>query len=72
MPSASLKHKDERFDSLFRRFKKAVDRDGLIQEVRDREHFEKPSLKRKREKAAAKKRCYREQQAKSVIKKRMF
>ena len=72
MPSAELKHPQERFDSLFRRFKKSVEKADVIKELRERERFEKPSLKRKRAKAAAVKRCYREQQEKSIIKKRMY
>lgn len=56
MPKVKLKHEKERFDQLLRRFKKAVDNDGLLQEIREREAFEKPTTKRKRAKAAAKKR----------------
>lgn len=35
-----------------RKFKKKVQEDGLLQELRNREHFEKPSIKRKKAKAA--------------------
>ncbi len=56
MPKVKLKHEKERFDQLLRRFKKSVDNDGLLQEVREREAFEKPTTKRKRAKAAAVKR----------------
>ena len=56
MPKVTLKHKNERFDALLRRFKKAVDRDDTLKELRSREAYEKPSAKRKRNKAAAKKR----------------
>jgi small subunit ribosomal protein S21 len=46
---------NESFDSLLRRFSRKVQQDGILAEVRHREYFEKPSIKRKR-KAAAKKR----------------
>jgi small subunit ribosomal protein S21 len=41
------KHRHENFDSLFRRFKKNVEKKDIINEVRKREHFVKPSIKRK-------------------------
>ena len=41
------------FNKALRRFKKIVQEDGLLQELRKREYYEKPSAKRKREKAAA-------------------
>lgn len=45
--SVKKKHKHESFDSLFRRFKKGVEKKDIITEVRNREHFVKPSTKRK-------------------------
>ena len=56
MPKVKLRNDKERFDQLLRRFKKSVDNDGLIQEIREREAFEKQTTKRKRAKAAAVKR----------------
>lgn len=56
MPGASLKHPKESFESLMRRFKRAVEKADVMREVRGREAFEKPSMKRKRAKAAAVKR----------------
>ena len=46
---------NESFESLLRRFNKRVQQDGILAEVRHREYFEKPSVRRKR-KAAAKRR----------------
>jgi len=43
--------KDESFDSMLRRFNKRVQQDGILSEVRRREYFEKPSLKRKKKEA---------------------
>lgn len=46
---------NESFESLLKRFTRKVQQDGILAEVRHREYFEKPSVKRKR-KLAAKKR----------------
>jgi small subunit ribosomal protein S21 len=45
---------DESFDSLLKRFNRKVQQDGILAELRRREHYEKPSIKRKRKKAAKK------------------
>jgi len=45
-------HDEESFDSLLRRFNKKVQQDGILSELRRHEHFEKPSIRRKRKKAA--------------------
>ena len=42
-----------------RRFKKKVQESGVLQEYKDRQEYIKPSEKRKREKAAAKRRHQR-------------
>ena len=42
----------ESFDSLLRRFNKRVQSDRVLSEVRRRRFFEKPSVIRKRKKAA--------------------
>jgi small subunit ribosomal protein S21 len=49
----------ERIDSALRRFRKAVDKSGVMADLRKREYFEKPSIKKKRKKAAASKRAAR-------------
>jgi len=46
---------NESFESLLRRFNKKVQQDGILAEARRREHYEKPSIERKR-KGAAKRR----------------
>lgn len=44
--------KDESFESALRRFKKKIDKEGILREIRDRKHYEKPSeRKRKRSKS---------------------
>ena len=41
------KHKHESFESMMRRFKKGCEKSDLINEVKKREHFEKPSMTRR-------------------------
>ncbi len=50
---------NESLDNALRRFKRQTAKDGVIQEVRKREHYEKPSVKRKKKEEAARKRRYR-------------
>ncbi len=71
MASVKLKHEREHFESLFRRFKRAVEKDGIIQESRSREYYEKASTTRKRAKAAARKR-YQRQSESTQIQERKF
>ena len=42
---------EESFDSLLRRFNKKVQQHGILSELRRHEHYEKPSIRRKRKKA---------------------
>lgn len=46
----------ESIDSALRRFKKKIQRAGILSEIRRRERYEKPSLRRKRKLEAARKR----------------
>ncbi len=46
----------ESFESAVRRFKKQCEKAGILTEVRKREHYEKPSVRRKRKSLAAQKR----------------
>lgn len=45
--------KNEPFDKALRRFRKKCQESGIISEVKKREHYEKPSVKRKRKLKAA-------------------
>jgi small subunit ribosomal protein S21 len=47
----------ESFESALRRFKKLCEKTGILSEIKKREHFEKPSVKRKKKMIAAKKRA---------------
>lgn len=50
---------NESLENALKRFKRATVRDGVIQEVRKREHYEKPSVKRKKKSEAARKRKFK-------------
>lgn len=51
--------KNESLDSALRRFKKQCQRSGVLSEIRKREHYEKPSVRRKKKSEAARKRKLR-------------
>jgi small subunit ribosomal protein S21 len=42
----------EPFEVALKRFNKRVQQDGILSEARRREHYEKPSVKRKKKEAA--------------------
>ena len=48
---------DESFESALKRFKKQCEKAGLMSELRKRQHYEKPSVKRKRKTLAARKKA---------------
>ena len=50
---------NESLDSALRRFKRQCARSGVIAEVKKREHYEKPSVKRKKTSEAARKRKFK-------------
>jgi small subunit ribosomal protein S21 len=50
---------NESFESLLKRFNKRVQQDGVLAEMRHREFFEKPSMKRKRKEAAKRRKSSR-------------
>ncbi|MBQ3067655.1 MAG: 30S ribosomal protein S21 [Oscillospiraceae bacterium] len=49
---------NESLDSALKRFKKQYAKSGVMAEIRKREHYEKPSVKRKKKSEAARKRKY--------------
>ena len=53
-----LVKENETLDSALRRFKRNCAKAGIQQEIRKREHYEKPSVKRKKKSEAARKRKY--------------
>lgn len=50
---------EESFENALRRFKRKVEKSGILTELRKRQHFEKPSVKRKRKAVQAKKKIAR-------------
>lgn len=58
-----IKIKDnESLESALRRFKKKCEKSGLLIEIKKREHYEKPSVKKKRKTYAALKKIKKEQE----------
>jgi small subunit ribosomal protein S21 len=58
MPTVRLKE-NEPFEAALRRFKRTIEKTGLLTELRAREFYEKPTAERKRKHAAAIKRHYK-------------
>ncbi len=52
MTTITLKE-NEPFDVAIRRFRRTIEKNGLIAELRERQSYEKPTTARKRKKAAA-------------------
>ena len=50
---------NESLENAIRRFKRQVTKSGIMGEMRKREHYEKPSVKRKKKSEAARKRKYK-------------
>jgi small subunit ribosomal protein S21 len=50
---------NESLEQALRRFKRSCARSGVLSEVRKREHYEKPSVKRKKKSEAARKRKFK-------------
>ena len=53
---------NEPFENALRRFKKQCEKAGVLSEIRKREYYEKPSVKRKRKLLAAKKKALKAKQ----------
>jgi small subunit ribosomal protein S21 len=58
MPVVRVKE-NEPFEAAMRRFKRTIEKIGLLTDLRAREFYEKPTAERKRKKAAAVKRHYK-------------
>ena len=61
--------KDGNVDKALRKFKKKIQEDGLLNDLRDREFYEKPTTERKRKKSAAKNRWNKQMASQSLPKK---
>lgn len=65
LPAVKISENDS-FEAAMRRFKRAVERSGLLTEQRMRTAYEKPTTKRKRLKLAAVKRLRRQLRLQSL------
>ena len=68
MPGIRVKE-NEPFEVAIRRFKRTIEKTGVLTELRSREFYEKPTAERKRKKAAAVKRNYKRIRAMQLPKK---
>ncbi|MDA2919594.1 30S ribosomal protein S21 [Desulfobacterota bacterium AH_259_B03_O07] len=51
--------KNETIDNALRRFKKKVEKEGILSEIKRRDHYEKPSEKKKKRARAARLRLFK-------------
>ncbi|MEK6529091.1 MAG: 30S ribosomal protein S21 [Nitrospirota bacterium] len=56
MPFVRVDSKDS-FENALRKFKKKCEKEGILSEIKKREHHEKPSVKKKKKAIAAKKKA---------------
>ncbi len=56
MPSIRVRENDS-FENALKRFKKQCEREGILSEIKKREHYEKPSVKKKKKALAARKKA---------------
>lgn len=65
MPGVKVRE-NESFDNALKRFKKQCEKAGILSEVRKREYYEKPSVKKKRKALAARKRMVKKMRKDTV------
>ena len=58
MPVVQIRE-EESFENALRRFKRKCEKSGVLTELKKRQHFEKPSVKRKRKAMQARKKVLR-------------
>ncbi len=56
---------NESFEEALKRFKKQCERAGILSEIKKREHYEKPSVKRKKKALAARKKLLKRLKSKA-------
>jgi small subunit ribosomal protein S21 len=71
MPGVRVRE-SEHFDAALRRFKRVCEKAGVVKELRKREYYEKPTLKRKRRKAAAIKRVQKNEAKRQLKRTRLY
>lgn len=60
------------FNYALRKFKKKVQEDGILQEVKERQHYTKPSERRARAKSAGRARHLKKQEKNTIQTKRLY
>ncbi len=58
---------NESFEKAFKRFKRIVEKEGILTEVKRRQFYEKPSEKKKRKERQARKRIIKALKKKSLL-----
>ncbi len=58
MPYVRVRESDS-FENALKKFKKQCEKEGILSEIKKREHYEKPSVKRKKKAIAARKKALR-------------
>lgn len=53
---------NDSFETALKRFNRKIQQDGILAEARRRQHYEKPSVKRKRKEAAKRRKAIRKGQ----------
>ena len=56
MPYVRVRENDS-FENALKKFKKKCEKEGILSEVKRREHYEKPSVKKKKKALAARKKA---------------
>jgi small subunit ribosomal protein S21 len=58
---------NEPFEKAFKKFKRLVEKEGILTEVRRRQFYEKPSEKKKRKERQARKRIVKAMKKRSML-----
>jgi SSU ribosomal protein S21P len=58
---------NEPFEKVFKKFKRLVEKEGILTEVRRRQFYEKPSEKRKRRERQARKRILKAMKKRNML-----
>ncbi len=56
MPAIRVRESDS-FENALKKFKKQCEKEGILSEIKKREHYDKPSIKKKKKALAARKKA---------------
>jgi len=62
MPSIRVRENDS-FENALKKFKKQCQKEGILSEIKKREHYDKPSIKKKKKTIAARKQAVKRTKA---------